>query len=703
MTRSNKIRLLFSVFLLININIVVAQDENKKLAQDLVEMADEAYQAKLALDVVRAQYEQAAQLDPTNIKANFFTGELYIQRGPNKERSTEFLLNVLKLDPDYRFDILYKIGQGYQFGLEFEKAVDFYNQYKTKLMNEGKSYRGEDKIPLNEVERRIYECQNGLEYVANPEDYSIINIGSQINSDAYDFAPVFNEDETIMIFTTRRQDGNMNENVDTDNYYFEDIYISRKTGDSWSPAENIGEIINTQFHDSNLALSADGKTLYLYRDDNGGDIYYSDLMKNGAWSIPEPIPGNINSSYFENAVSITQDRQIMFFSSDRPGGLGGRDIYMCTKDSKDNWSRIQNLGETINTPYDDEGPFIDYDGKSLYFSSRGHDGMGGFDIYKSEYDSTNESWSTPINLGYPINTPDDDIYFVSTKDGKRGYYSSVKDDGMGYTDIYSVTLPDLSDRAKDKVKNKSNNLVDTNKPDKPEIKPVVAPPVDNPVAENTGNTDQLQPVVIMLQVQDKETGNNMDAKINMRRAKDNVVIPVERIDLGLYRMTFVNEDGADFLVSAERSGYIFVNSRMSLPASTSQTQEIPRRFELMRFETGAHDILRNIYFNTNKATFTKDSYNELNKMERMLFENPEFVVSIEGHTDNMGPDSYNLQLSKDRAKAVVEYLIGKGIDSRRLKWDGYGETRPLASNDDEKDGREINRRVEFTVEGKDFR
>ncbi|MFW5761501.1 MAG: hypothetical protein ACOCXH_11020, partial [Cyclobacteriaceae bacterium] len=597
MTRSNKIKLVFAVFLLININSVVAQDDNKKLAQDLVEMADEAYQAKLALDVVRAQYEQAAQLDPSNIKANFLTGELYIQRGPNKERSTEFLLKVLKLDPDYRFDILYKIGQGYQYGLEFEKAIDFFNQYKTKLMNEGKNYRGEDKIPLNEVERRIFECKNGIEYVANPEDYSIVNIGSQINSDAYDFAPVFNEDETVMIFTSRRQDGNMNENVDSDNYYFEDIFISRKVGSEWSPAENIGEIINTQFHDSNLALSADGKTLYLYRDDNGGDIYFSDLMKNDTWSIPEPIPGNINSSYFENAVSITQDRQIMFFSSDRPGGLGGRDIYMCTKDSKGNWSRIKNLGEVINTPYDDEGPFIDYDGKSLYFSSRGHNGMGGFDIYKSEYDSANESWSTPINLGYPINTPDDDIYFVATKDGKRGYYSSVKDDGMGYTDIYSITLPDFSNRAKDKVKNKENDLAQIEKPDKPDIKPTVATP------------GQRQPIVITLQVQDKETGNNMDAKISMRRGKDNVVIPVERIDLGLYRMSFVNEEGADFLVSAERSGYIFVNSRMNLPASTSQTQEIPRRFELLKFETGAHDILRNIYFNSNKATFTKDSYN----------------------------------------------------------------------------------------------
>ena len=215
---------------------------------------------------------------------------------------------------------------------------------------------------------------------------------------------------------------------------------------------------------------------------------------------------------------------------------------------------------------------------------------------------------------------------------------------------------------------------------------------EEPKAQN-----ELQPITILLKIEDKATGNPMDAKVNMRKIEDNVVVSVERLDFGLYSMQIINEGPTDYLISAERQGYIFKNSKMTLPASSNEPQEIKRRFELIRFEVGSHDVLRNIYFNFNKASFTKESYNELNKLERMLYENPEFVVKIEGHTDNIGDADYNLHLSKNRAQAVVDYLIHKGIDSRRLQSEGYGESKPLASNDDEKDGREINRRVEFTV------
>lgn len=663
-------------------------DETKEAARQLVEIADEAYKANLALDLVREQYEQAATLDPNNIKANFMTGELYILRGPYKERATQYMLKVLELDPDYRFNILYKIGQGYQYGLQFDEAIAFYNRYREKLMNQGKNYTGEDKTPLHEVERRIFECENGKKFVAQPENYSIENIGQKINSEAYDFAPVLNEDETILIFTTRRQDGNTNENVDIDNYYFEDIFMSKKVNGEWEQAVNIGETVNTPSHDSNLGLSADGKTLYLYRDENGGDIYFSELQKNGSWSLPQPLPGNINSSYFENAASISPDRTALFFSSDRPGGYGGIDIYVCTKDSRGEWSRVKNLGPKINTEFDDEGPFIDYDGKTLYFSSRGHDGMGGFDIFISEYDSATEEWSTPVNLGYPVNTPDDDVYFVSTKDRKRGYYSSVKDDGMGYTDIYMVTMPDLTERIKEKQLAKNNpELEGVKKNEEQTISPTAA---------------QTYPVTLLLRVQEKGSGAPMDAEVNMRSVNGNVVAPVERIEQGIYKIMINAPHEADYMISAEKQGYVFKNSRMTIPGAGEKPLEIKRRFDMERFDVGVNDILRNIYFNFDQYTFTNESFNELNKLERMLHENPNFVVEIAGHTDNIGKRAYNQKLSYQRAAAVVNYLINKGIDRRRLKAFGYGEDKPIASNDDEKDGREINRRVEFTVLSKGF-
>jgi outer membrane protein OmpA-like peptidoglycan-associated protein/Tol biopolymer transport system component len=660
-----------------------AQDDDpKEAARQLVEIADEAYQMNLALDIVREQYEAAANIDPANIRANFMTGELYIMRGPHKERATQYLLKVLELDPSYRFDILYKIGQGYQYGLQFDLAIEYYNKYKEKLVTQGRNYRGPDKVSLSDVERRIFESNNGKIYVANPENFSIVNIGEKINSEYHDFAPVLNENETVLIFTTRRQDGNTSENVDTDAYYFEDIFISRKVNGEWTRAENIGNIINTPYHDSNLALSPDGKTIYIYRDENGGDIYYSEIQRNGNWSVPQPLPGYINSSYFENGASISPDNKTLFFSSDRPGGYGGRDIYMATKDSRGMWSRITNIGPKINTEFDDEGPFIDYDGKTLYFSSRGHDGMGGFDIYISQYDSATNEWSTPLNLGFPVNTPDDDVYFVGTKDRKRGYYSSVRDDGMGYTDIYMVVMPDLSDRIKEKQLAQHVERIPEEQPE-PRIKP-------DPL---------LYPVTLVIRVEDLSNSKPIDATLSIRSMDGNVLVPIERLEQGVYRTVINNNRELEYMVTIEKQGYAFRNTKMSIPAAGEKPQEIRRRFELKVFEVGTRDVLRNIYFKFDSHSFTQDSYFELNKLERMLHENPNFVVEIAGHTDNIGTVEYNMNLSQLRARAVVNYLVKKGIDPRRLKAQGYGKHNPLASNDNEKDGRELNRRVEFVVVG----
>ena len=696
----NRYLLFFSLFLILFITIEgFAQDEEmrKQQAKAFVEMADEIYKANLGLDMAREQYEQAAQLDPENLHANYMAGDLYIQRGPQKERSTEYLLKVYQIDPNYRFDILYKIGQGYQYGLSFDEAISYYNQYKEKLESNA-AYRGEDKIPLGDVNRRIQECNNGKVFVQNPEEYTIVNIGGQMNSNAHDFAPVLNEDETMLIFTSRRQDGNLNENVDNDNFYFEDIFISRKNNDQWGAAENIGEIVNTPNHDSNLALSADGKSLYIYRDDNGGDIYFSDQNKDGTWTEPMPVGGNINSSYYENAVTISPDRKILLFSSDRPSGKGGLDIYMSIKDSRGEWGKVTNLSSVVNTAYDEDGPFLDYDGKTLYFSSRGHDGMGGYDIFKTEYDSANETWTTPVNLGYPINTPDDDVYFVSTKDGKRGYYSSVKDDGQGYTDIYMISLPDLSDRTPEKIQAQKNKL-NQETPKKTEIAKVAEKETE-PATEK--NEVALTPVTLLLKVEDQQDGSPLDANVQMQTFNGNRQINVQQVEAGLYKMEILIESDEDFMLSAEKSGYVFKNFKLKIPAAKEEPQLLKRRFELQRFEVGAHDVLRNIYFDFGTASFKQESFTELGKLEKMLVENPQFTIEIAGHTDKIGSSDFNLSLSRNRALAVVKYLTGKGIRKERLKAEGYGETKPMATNDDELEGRSLNRRVEFHVLKRNF-
>jgi outer membrane protein OmpA-like peptidoglycan-associated protein/tetratricopeptide (TPR) repeat protein len=640
---------------------------NKEIAQDLVEIADEIYNVTKAYIDARDQYAQAAELDPTNIRANYMAGKLFMET-INKERSTYYFQQVYRLDPTYRFDLLYLIGRGQQYGYNFENAIEFYEKYAEKLKQEI-NYVGQDKVSFPEVERRILECKNGIEFMANPGEVSIINMGKEINSEWDDFAPVLNADESLMIFTTKRKEGNLNENVDLDNFAYEDMFSSTRKNGIWSKAVNLGTSINTMYHDSNLALSADGNQLYIYKDNNGGDIYVANRQANNSWSKPQPLSDNINSIYAELSVSISPDNNTIFFSSDRPQGLGGVDIYMSTKDNRGRWGKPVNLGPNINTEFDEEGPFIDYDGKTLYFSSKGRNGMGQYDIFKSVYDSTTMTWGEPENLGYPINTPDDDVFFVTTKDGKRGYYASVREDGMGYLDIYMVTFPE-----------QRNVLLASHES---ELEPKT-----------------LQPTILMVRIEDAEAGIPMDAKVSLMAEKSKVALPSKKLDKGVYQFQLNNILDEEFMLASEKDGYMFKNYKILVPASTYQSREIKRRIEMDPLHIGLNSILRNIYFDFNQATFTINSYTELNKLEKLLAENPGMKIEIAGHTDKIGTTEYNILLSKRRANAVVNYLTDKGIDARRLTAKGFGDTRPLASNDDEKEGRALNRRVEFKVVAK---
>lgn len=653
------------------------EQTDKELARTYLELAEQIYKEQgAAIEIAKENFIQAAELDPQNTRANFMAGKLYLET-VNKDRASKYFLRVMEADPDYRFDLPYLVGRGYQYGMEFEEALKYYNMYEQKLMDD-QNYRGQDKVTLSEVKRRIFECENGRDFMANPAHYSIVNIGHSANSEWRDYAPVLNEDETLLIFTSRRREGNLNPNVDEDNIPFEDIFISRKVDGEWSEAENIGDIVNTPYHDSNLALSADGEQLYLYKDVNDGDIYVSHRKDDDTWSIPEPLSDKINSSFKENSISISPDKQLLFYASDRPGGHGGIDIYVSRKDKKGEWSKSENLGPAINTEYDEEGPFIDYDGKTLYFSSQGRKGMGGHDIFKSEYDSVAGEWSEPVNLGYPINTPDNDVYFVSTKDGKRGYYASVRSDGMGYTDIYMVSIPE-NDEATQKLAAREATGEETEGKVNADI-------------EKVGET-----VTLVVKVEDYDNGEPLDVKARFRRISDNVVIAVREIEKGTYAMDINHPEDADYMFAVEKDGYMFRNLKIALPASADQPRTITRTIELNRLREGFQSVLRNIYFDFNKATFRKDSYFELNKLEGLLSKNPNIKVEISGHTDNIGYKAYNKDLSQRRANAVVNYLLNKGIDARRVIARGYGEERPLASNDNEIDGRSLNRRVEFKI------
>ena len=350
----------------------------------------------------------------------------------------------------------------------------------------------------------------------------------------------------------------------------------------------------------------------------------------------------------------------MYFSSNRPGGFGGIDIYKATRDAKGNWGNVKNLGSKINTPDDDDGPCIDLEGKTLHFSSRAHKGMGGFDIFKVVANEKGE-WSEPENLGYPINTPDNDIFYVATKNGERAYYSSVREDALGYEDIYVISIP-----------------------------PVKKDP--EPVAEVVKKKIPLKYIV---RIVDAGTKKVMSAKIKLQGATDNVPVAATLNSSGMYEFKIL--EAKDYKLAVEAEGFMFVNETITLEGEAEQEKIAMKIIEMKKLEVGLVSVLRNIYFDFNRATFKQDSYNELNKLERMLQQNTGMNVEIGGHTDIVGTKNYNKSLSQKRAEAVKDFLTKKGIDSRRITAMGYGSSRPLASNDDEEDGRELNRRVEFKV------
>jgi outer membrane protein OmpA-like peptidoglycan-associated protein len=674
---------------------VYGQQDPKEIARQYMEQAELIMAETKAMDDARELMVTAADQDTTFIKANYEAGRMHLLT-VGKNRAVKYLLRVFRQDPAYKFDIEYWIGRSYQYGENFDKALEFYNLYKKKLA--GKSnYQGKDKIDLATVDRAIFECENGKEFVASPGNFSIVNIGREINSEYEDYAPVLNENEDEIVFTTRRREDNLNENVFEDNKPYEDIFTAKKTGGTWTYAKNLGPVVNTPYHESSVALSADGNTLFIFNDEGGGDIFYSERQPNGEFGPKVHLPGIINSSFEEKSISISKDEKTLYFSSNRPGGFGGLDIYKATKDSKGQWTNVKNLGPKINTELDDDGLFIDYDDVTLFFSSKGRKGMGGYDVFKSTFNPATNEWSEPINLGYPINTPDDDIYFVITKDAKRAYYSSVREDGMGYTDIYMITIPEG-------IKNTDPVVAKT--PVEPPIEPVdtTATTTTTTVAVVTPQTNKppttrgLQPLKYVVSVVDaSDQTTPLPAKVKLVGARDNVIVPFTPMGDGVFEFNITNDKSKDYRLSVDVDGYIFQNINIKLDGASTQEKVVNRKVVMRKLVAGVTSILRNIYFDFDKATFKTESYTELNKLEAMMSQNQNIVMEIGGHTDAVGTKEYNKYLSLKRAQAVKDYLVKKGINTRRIKTVGHGKSKPLASNDDERGGRELNRRVEFKV------
>jgi outer membrane protein OmpA-like peptidoglycan-associated protein len=467
-----------------------------------------------------------------------------------------------------------------------------------------------------------------------------------------------------------------------DGQYYEDLYISYKANGQWTAPRNIMEV-NTDKHDACIALSPDGKQLFIYRDGRGGDIYASTFDAIGnTWSKPQSLGDNVNTKYYEPSVSMTSDGNTIYFSSNRPGGLGGLDIYVSRKDNKGNWGPATNLGAPVNTPRDDDAPFIHADGQTLYFSSRGHAGMGGYDIYRTSFNETAPKWAQPENLGYPINTAGEDSYFVLSADNKHGYYASAKEGGHGEKDIYLISMP----KPKELTAAATRTIQATKAS-------VTARPVEIKQVKVEMNTNTT---ILKGHIIDAFTKQALEAGIVLTNNENAEVITEQKSDTTGFYLT-VMPSGKNYRFVAEKDGYLFHSENYEIPPSKGY-QEIVLNVELKRISVGSRIILRNIFFDFDQATLKKESTAELRNLLEIMTELPTLKIEISGHTDSKGSTDYNKKLSERRAKAVVDYLIAKGVAPERFTHKGFGMERPLVSNDDE-EGRALNRRTEFLITG----
>jgi outer membrane protein OmpA-like peptidoglycan-associated protein/Tol biopolymer transport system component len=492
----------------------------------------------------------------------------------------------------------------------------------------------------------------------------IQRLSRNVNTSFNDYAPVITADGQTMFFTSRRP--LTQKELKRNNEARENIYRSlyNEDGQDWMEATPLPENINDPMrYNSNIAISNDGQRLLIYRDDQygNGDIFES-FLKGEIWSDPQPFPKVINSEEHESSASIAPDGRKIYFVSERKGGIGGRDIWTCTKENDGSWGAPENLSTVVNTSTDEESVFIHPDGKTLYFSSKGHASKGGYDVFKTVYE--NGKWSKPINLGEPINTPGDDLFFVLTADGQTGYYASSRD--AEEKDLYVVRfIPKSVDKKQDQ-------------PDLTVLKGIIR------------DDKTKTPLEAKIIITDNEL-NTVVGEFNSNSASGKYLIPLP--------------GGKNYGINVSAPGYIFHSENVGI-AKVAGYYEVVRDIDLKKLETGTQIVLRNIFFDLDKYTLKPESKSELDRLYALMIDNPKLEIELSGHTDTQGSAVYNQQLSENRAKTVVEYLVAMGIQSKRFQYKGYGEERPIISDaaiakmatQEEKDAAHANnRRTEIKI------
>ncbi len=583
------------------------------------------------------------------VEASWTLSDLYAKMRNDQKRILT-LQNAAKPKLPRYYNTVMRLATAYHETCRYEDAI---KTYEIIPSTETTLYRI--------ARKKIQECNDAIELMAYPVPFNIKNMGPNINSKYDDYWPSITADEGW--FSTTVKLGKLEGESDFGKGVHEDIFISKKVNGQWEPTKNAGSALNTIGNEGAQNFSLDSRYLFFVACDRqsglgGCDIYYS-IRMGDSWSEAINAGAPLNTKYWETYPSLSPTGDELYFASNRPGGIGKSDIWKSKVTILDNgmlkFSEPVNLGPVVNTAEDELSPFIHADNHTLYYSSKGMKGLGGYDVFVTYKDSTGK-WGKPANIGYPLNTCKDEIGFVVNAYGDKAYFSSdgQEKNGQG-RDIYEVKLTEGNYRPMKKMKYAKGKIVDA---------------------------ETLQPMQAQIDVFSIKSNETVFRSVSDKKDGDFVACVPE---------------GEDFGVNVSKKGYMFYSDYFT-PEDSFQF-DLKTGIPLDKIEIGKSIILKNIFFDFDEYTLKKVSYLELNRLIHFLQQNPKVRIRLDGHTDIKGTQEYNMTLSENRAKAAYNYLVSKGISKNRLEYKGYGKNVPIADNTTSK-GRALNRRTEIVIIGK---